>query len=384
MKIGIDGTLLHGNYSGVEYSIHHLLNALVADDRENKYIIHVGANFQPDPTSPTNFEWKHTSFPATRRLRRIFWQQWQLPPQLLLDGVDVFHGPGYITPVHCPVPSVVTVYDVIALTHPELCSMGNRLHYRWMLPRVLRRATRAIVPSEAVRDDVLHLFPEITDRIRVVPLGIDGAFFDQPDTETLGHVRAKYHLPEHFILFLGNLERKKNLSLLVQAFSELKAASVIPHRLVLAGCLKTATEDLHKSIEDTAAGATIRLLDYVPGEDLPSLYQLADVFVLPSLVEGFGLPVLESMALGTPVVASNRGALPEIVADAGLLCDPEDRVSLTDALLRLITDEGLRDRLIEAGRIRARQFTWKTAARRVMAIYREAFDAGASNDKGRL
>jgi len=373
MRIGIDGTLLHGRYSGVEYSIHHLLHALARCDAENEFVVYVPAGFQPDGDFPPSFTWHYTSFPGRRRLRRIFWQQCQLPRQLVRDGVDIHHGPGYIIPLRCPVPAVVTVYDIIALTHPRLCRLANFLHYRWALPRVLRRAARVIVPSESVKDDIVRLFPETAPRLRVVPLGIDEVYFHPIKDETAKRVRAKFALPERYILFIGNLEKKKNLRMLIEVFGDLKARHAIPHHLVLAGCLRTATADLHHAIQNVSDNNSIHLLDYVPQEDLPALYRAAEVFVLPSLVEGFGLPVLEAMALGTPVVASNRGALPEVVADAGLLCDPEDPQSLREALLRLINDQHLRLRLSEAGNKRAQEFTWKKTAEQVISIYREVY-----------
>jgi glycosyltransferase involved in cell wall biosynthesis len=372
MRIAIDGTLLHGQYSGVEYAIHHLLRELAATDSENEYIVYVPAGFTSERDSPPNFSWRRISFQGSRRLRRILWQQCQLPGRLRKDGVAIFHGPGYVIPVRCAVPSVVTVYDIIALTHPELCRLSNRLHYGIVLPNSLRTATRVVVPSHSVRNEILHRFPDIEDKIRVVPLGINPVFFSQPSPTEREQVKVKYNLPDHLLLFIGNLEAKKNLRQLIGIFHGLRVQQGLPHHLILTGSKQQAhVEELTALVADLKLDAYVHLLGYLPETDLRCLYALADVFVFPSLIEGFGLPVLEAMALGAPVVASDRGALPEVVGDAGILVDPEAADEVASALHRVLTDSQLRLDLIRKGRQRARQYSWQNTARQVIEVYEE-------------
>lgn len=374
MRIGIDGTLLHGQYSGVEYAIHHLLRELAAADTENEYVVYVDSGFSPEAGYPPNFHWKSVRFSGHQRLRRIVWQQGQLPARLRKDRVDVFHGPGYVIPFRCPVPSVVSVYDIIALTHPEFCRRSNRLHYGFVLPRSLLQATRIVVPSASVQTEITQRYPVVSGKLRVVPLGINPTFFSQPSPGALAQVKTKYDLPDSFLLFIGNLEAKKNLNRLIGVFHALTAGHHLPHHLVLAGSKRHVSPELTNLIGEMQLDPCVHLLDYVPEDDLRAIYCLAEVFVFPSLIEGFGLPVLEAMALGTPVVASNRGALPEVVGDAGLTVDPESVREVASALFRVISDSELRHSLIEKGRERAQRYSWQETARQVIAIYREALE----------
>jgi glycosyltransferase involved in cell wall biosynthesis len=361
MRIGIDATALYGRYGGVEYALWNLLVALHAEDAHNEYHLYIPCDGPPRArlgNFNARWRWHRLPFHGAQKLRRIFWQQTTLPAQLRRDGCDILHAPTYIAPRSTPVPTVLTVYDLIALTHPEFATAPNRLHYGALLPRSIQNATRVIVPTRAVAGEIETRFP--TARTSVVPLGLEPIFFAPPSTPDLERVRARYCLPEEYLLFVGNFEPKKNLPVLLSALDSLPDAPP----LVIAGG--------NRAWRGHEAGSTpgVKSIGYVARADLPALYSGCKAFIFPSLAEGFGLPVLEALACGAPVVTSNHVPLPDLQRVA-LICDPYNASEIAASLKYILKNADEAARLKSAGQEYARAFTWRRAARETLAIYSE-------------
>ncbi|HIE51556.1 MAG TPA: glycosyltransferase family 1 protein [Armatimonadetes bacterium] len=372
MTIALDGQLLWGLYSGVERSIHRLVEHLQALDPTNHYLLYVGRDF-PGLAGP-NPRWRivPTRVVGRQRLLRIAWQQLVLPCLLRRDRADLLHAPGYVAPLASPVPTVVSVYDLIALHYPHLARPSNVWHYRLFLPPTLRRAAAILVPSAATQREVVRAAPQVAPRVRIVPLGVDERFSVPIAPKEMAAVRRKYALPEKFLLFVGNLEPKKNLPTALAAFAQARKRLPREYQFVLVGAPLWGKQAVNRALAHWQLEGQVRQLGYVADADLPALYRTATLFVFPSLVEGFGLPPLEAMASGTPVVCSNRGALPEVVGEAALMVEAEDAEALAEAMVQILTNEELRTRLRAQGRERARQFSWEQTARQVMQVYADA------------
>ena len=303
MQIGIDGLLLWGQYSGVERSIARMATTLARLDQTNRYTIHVPFDCEAEALAAAGVEVRRAPFRGAQKLTRILWQQGIFPGVLAREGADVLFAPGYVLPLRWRGPSVLFVYDIIAIARPDLASRTNAWHYRALLPRSVRRATRVAVPTEHVRRQVIEQCGVMPSRVTVVPLGVSPRFQRVEDPARQAEVRLCCQLPERFVLTLGNLEPKKNLPRVLEAYDILRRAG-IRQGLVIAGQPAWGAAALRESLARCASRADIVLPGYIADEDLPVLYSMADALVFPSLTEGFGLPPLEAMACGTPVVVA--------------------------------------------------------------------------------
>ncbi len=371
MRVAINALLVAGQLSGVEKAILGLLRH-VGEGGDDEVVAFVGSDFDDDLLRGCSVGFHHLPIGNRPRLLRILYEEWRLRRHL--DGFDLFHAPGYVAPRDLPVPVVLTVYDVVALKHPELAKWTNVRHYRRRMPKAARAAARIIVPLECVaRDAVEHLGVE-RERVRVVPLAVDEGLVPSGPEEH-ARVRHKYGLPHAYILFVGNIEPKKNLDTLFRAFASLRAEG-LPHELVVAGtpgwkCRQTLRLPQELGIEDA-----VRFIGYVDEADLAGLYGAGELFAFPSLVEGFGLPPLEAMACGLPVVTSDAEALLETTGDAAERVPARDADALADAMGRVLHDASVRQRLRAAGLEQAAKFTWDRTAELTREVYQEAAECG--------
>ncbi len=306
-------------------------------------------------------------------------QQWAVPGLLRRLGADLYHSPYYLMPYRPGVRTVLTVYDVIPLRHPEHSSARARLLFRLTTALALRSAAQVIAISEAAQQDFVADFRVSADRIRAIPLAADPAFRPQ-SPEVIQEVRRRYDLPDRFVLYLGSNKPHKNLVRLVQAWLDVgRRLQVAGCRLVIAGAwnprypeARMLAEQANNLRPSTFNLQTILWLGRVPEADLPALYAAAAAFVFPSLYEGFGLPVLEAMACGAPVICSAVSSLPETAGDAALLVDPTDVNALAAALTRVLIEPSLAADLRARGFAQAARFTWERTAAETLSIYRQA------------
>lgn len=288
------------------------------------------------------------------------------------SGVDVFFAADHLLPRFHTIRGILTIHDLSYVLYPQFHSRYNRFYQRLMMPTFARHATHIVVPSLATQRDVIAHYQIPLERISVIPEGVDDAFRAPVAEGARRRVRQTYSIPNPFILFVGTLEPRKNIAGLLDAFAGLLHVSGQPLLdLVLAGKLGWMYEPILARVKTLGLEARVRLIGFVPDDDLPALYSAAEIFVFPSWFEGFGLPPLEAMACGTPVVASRAGSLAEVVGDAGLLVDPADSQELTTALRSVLEQPALRARLRAAGPLQAAPFTWDRAARATASLCRD-------------
>ncbi len=303
-----------------------------------------------------------------RRAPRIAWEQLAQPVSLAREGIDLVHGMAYALPLLRGARGVVTVHDLSFLLYPAAFNRVNRLYVAAITRATVRRADAVIADSENTRRDIIRLLGVAADKVVAIPLGVDDQYRALPAAE-IEAFRARQGLPERFILFLGTLEPRKNLTTLVRAYAALRARDAQTPPLVLAGGAGWRYSPLFGLVEELGLKDSILFPGFVPQADLPLWYAAATVFAYPSLYEGFGLPPLEALACGTPVVTSTASSLPEVVGDAALLADPHDPEALADALRQVLTRPGLRDDLRQRGLARAADFTWTRTAEVTADVY---------------
>lgn len=320
--------------------------------------------------------------PRKRWRLRAAWSYFGGPDlRRVFPGVTLFHATEHLLPVIPGAASVFTLHDVAYLRFPQHHLLQNRLYLTLMLPRFLRRADRVICVSEFTRQDALRYYRLDPARVRVVPEGVEARFRPIADADALDAVRAKYRLPRRFILYVGTIEPRKNLGALLEAYAAVRAQA--PEvGLVIAGGRGWLYEDFFGRLRASGLEPHVTLTGYVPDEDLPALLNCAEVFAYPSVFEGFGLPPLEAMACGLPVVCSDASSLPEVVGAAGVLLPPGDPRAWAEALARVLAEPAWRAELSARGLARARPFTWEAAARQTLDIYREAAPALAGSLPG--
>ena len=362
LHIAIDGTALYGVFGGVEYSLWNLLLAMKAAQTPHRFTVfipHDGPSDEKLEAFGSLWHWQRLPFRGAAKLQRILWQQTRLPR--LLNEFDLLHAPTYVAPLRAPIPVVLGVYDLIALTHPQFATRTNRLHYGFVLPRALRRATQIIAPSEMVRRDIEKFAP--AQNISVVPLGVEAMFHQEIDEREIAACRKRYNLPEEYFFFAGNFEPKKNIAALLQAHALLGELSPNVPPLIMAGGARRW--DGHEVVAD---GKRVRLLGHVPRADLPLLYAGCAAFVFPTLAEGFCLPVLEALSVGAPVVTTRAVPLPAIES-VTRLCQPHDVESIAGAMQWILQNPEGAAQMRRAGRVYAQDFTWQRAAHQTLTVY---------------
>lgn len=364
MRVGYSCQLLSEPSFGVSNHVLQLARALAAAADGDRLTFYVRARRDELASEASD---QHLAPRATRwRAGRILWEQLALPRLAREGGLDVYHAPGYVMPLAMGVPAVATLYDVLAFTHPACCKPANRLHYRLAVPPTVRRARRIVASSRDVRERILERFPAARGKVVVVHPGVEDAFRTPPAPGALEAVRARYGLDAPFALFAGSREPKKNLGRLVDAFAAARGRGAVDGELVLAG--GAGWGDVLRGRE---AVPGVRRLPYVPDRDLPLLYRAARLLAFPSLAEGFGLPVVEAMASGLPVLCSDVPALGDSDPRAAVVVDPRSTDSIAEGLGRLWSDGELRDALRRRGLEASAPFTWDRAASRTWALYRE-------------
>jgi glycosyltransferase involved in cell wall biosynthesis len=293
-----------------------------------------------------------------------------IPEDSLFPGVDIFHATEHLLPHLHRIRSVFTLHDLIFRIDPGSHLPLNRIYLNTMMPRFLHAAGAVIAVSECSKRDAVRLYATPAEKIDVIPEGVETHFRPMADSQ-LDQVRNKHHLPERFVLCVGTIEPRKNLPTLFEAMALRRERGLEPWPLVIAGNKGWLYEPILRRIAELNLQNWIHLTGFFPDDDLPALYNAATLLAMPSRYEGFGLPVLEAMACGTPVVCSNTSSLPEVAGDAALLVTPEDVQGWADAVTRLRNDNALRAHMRKRGLAQAAHFSWENVARQTADVYHQ-------------
>jgi glycosyltransferase involved in cell wall biosynthesis len=369
VRIGINA-LAADNRSGTGRYTTELVGHLARLDSSNQYviIIHNDSPLCSDLKSFHNFHSQKQ--PRRSRLGRIWWEQRHLPALIARQRLDVFHAPAFILPKHSTAPTIATIHDLVFMRYPETFGYFRRNYFHLAIPRSAYSATAVIADSEATRRDLVDLLQVNPERIHVIPLGVGEEFFEPASPEAIEQARSALKLPEQYILTVGTIEPRKNLVRLIEAYAETKQR-LKRHcpALVLIGRKGWKCDDVFSRIVALDLAGDVIWSDFLSDELVRAVYQRATLFVCLSLHEGFGLPLLEAMASGVAVVASDRSSMPEVVGKAGVLVDPMDIGAVSEALVALFKNDDRRTDLAAQARARAREFSWELTARRTLAIY---------------
>jgi len=360
---------------GIHNYIQQLIRHLAGADPSQRYVVFTGRTHRglQGQADQAGLGWQVSRWPTERPSVRVVWEQTVQPWVIRRAGVHLLHSLAFVSPVLSSVPAVITVHDLSFLRFPERFRPVNRLYLSTMIRLSCRRARRVIAVSQATADEIVCLLGVPSARIDVVPHGVEHERFQPVPSTELQTFRRENGLPERFILYLGTLEPRKNLLTLLEAYGRTRAVrEAIP--LIIAGGKGWYYKEIFERVEKLGLTDVVRFPGFVPDAEMPLWYNAATVFVYPSLYEGFGLPLLEAMACGTPVIGASVSSIPEVVRDAGLLVAPDDVEELTDSLDRVLADSDLRADLSQRGRARASSYTWQATATATAASYRRALD----------
>jgi len=377
VRIAIDASTI-STQGGPRTYVLGLVEALLKLDQENSYTI-----FYNDPCHLGRFPGaREIVLPGKSPLARLWREHILLPMACRRERIDLLHCPKSAIPYVSPCPVVVTLHDLIPIKYPETEKFSARIYWRLQIPIAARRSSYVITDSEHARREIMDDFGVPAERISAIMLGFDPAMLRKPDIALTNDVMSRYNLPDDYILYVGTIQPRKNLSTLIEAFHLLKQSRNIPHKLVIVGRKGWLYDTLFARIRELGLDDEILFTGFVPDEELPSIYSRAAVFAYLSLFEGFGLPPLEAMACGVPVITSDTTSLPEVVGDAGIALPPTDVPRVRDALGTVLGDSNLRATMRQKGVERSRRFSWEAAARETLAVYMSVLSAksGVIND----
>ncbi len=377
MRVGIDYTSAVRQGAGIGRYTRGLIGALaeLAPAGERYVLLSAGRD-------PTRRAWplhiRTCELPLTDRHMAFVWQRLRLPlPVELLTGrLDVFHSPDFVLPPVRRAKTVLTVHDLSFLRNPGWSSPPLYAYLLRSVPPAVARADVILADSVSTQRDLMELLRVPAERISVVYPGAEPQFCPSADAEMLRAALERLGLSQPYILAVGTLQPRKNYPRLIRAFAQLRRGHSLPHQLVISGGQGWLFDEIHATIQALNLHDEVRLVGFVADDDLPALYQGADLLAFPSLYEGFGIPVLEALACGTPVVTSTTSSLPEAAGDAALLVDPEDEAALAEAMWRLVDDQALRTDLRQRGFAQVRRFGWAESARQLRAIYHAVGNGG--------
>lgn len=367
MKIGIDARSISHQYTGVANYILNVLTILGEIDLLNEYFLYSNRDF----SMPVESDRWHKCIGQGITIRNgTLWVTVSLHRMLERDNIDVLWCPMQVTPLLKTCRTVLTVYDFVWHFFPETMSASNLLISRLFIPRSIKRADRIVCISKSTAADLARLFPGHAAVTEVVHLAAND-YHPLGQEERVACVIQKYRLQGRYILNVGTVEPRKNLSGLLKAFKLLRSRYGTDCRLLIAGGTGWRNSSIYSTYNECGfTDDEVKFLGYVPDEDMPYLYAGAELFVFPSLYEGFGLPPLEAMACGCPVITSNVSSLPEVVGDAGIMVAPDDTDGLAEAMARVLGDKDLMRQMSLRGLEQAGQFSWERTARQMLDIFR--------------
>lgn len=364
MRIGIDARLVFYSRGGIGEYIIQLIEALADLESDDDTFVVLQSRKDKSPIINSNgFERKSLWTPSHNRFEQL-----ALSFEVSQLGLDLLHSPDFIPPFRRNCKSVITIHDLAFLLYPHFLTKESARYYG-QIDQAWRKTNHIIAVSEATKQDSIKMLGVPEKKITVIHEAANPIYCPLPKDEAQRLAKEKYKIDQDFILFVSTIEPRKNLPGLLQAYRRLRDDYKRDEILVLAGRNGWLWEEVYETVEQLDLKKYVAFLGRVPSEDLVYLYNAARLFVHPSFYEGFGLTPLEAMTCGTPVIVSNTSALPEVVGDAALMINPHDIDGLTVALWRVLTEEELRQDLIERGLKRAKKFLWRDAARKTLEVY---------------
>lgn len=381
MRIGIEGQrLFREKKHGMDMVALELVRELQGIDHENEYFIYIKPDVDRDCLQETkNFhivELEGGSYPV--------WEQSALPKAAQKDGCDILHCTSNTAPLNPKMPLITTLHDIIYMEKSYLKILADKgtnyqkfgnVYRRYIVPRVVKKSDKIITVSHFERNRIGEFFnlPESDTRLVAVYNGVSRHFVPITDDNFLKRVKAQYKLPDNYFFFLGNTDPKKNTKGVLKAFSDFLKTSGKDYTLVMLDYDREELKELLVEINDPGLEDHIHLTGYVVNTDLPAIYTLCKIFLYPSLRESFGIPMLEAMKCGVPVITSNTSSMPEVSGGKALIVDPYKPEQITDGIVKLLGDESLRNKLIAEGFEQAAKFSWKAMAEHVLTLYKEVY-----------
>lgn len=381
MRIAIDYTAAIRQHAGIGNYVRKLVDAMLAQDAENQYTLLTSGRPTRERPFPTAENVHGRSIFIPDRYLNIIWYRWRLPlyANYFSGQVDIYHGPDFaLPPIGKKLRKVVTVHDLAFLDHPEYAVPSLANYLKKVVPEAVASADVVCTVSQEVSRTLVAHFHTPREKLTVIPNGVSAHFKRITDPVILGATRHKFDLRHPLVLGVGTLEPRKNHIGLIKAFYHAQKKKNGPAMLALAGGKGWLYEETQQLVEELKLEKKVRFLGRVSDLELVTLYSLADVFAFPSFVEGFGVPPIEAMACGAPVITSNTSSLPEIVGDAAILIDPHNTGELSAAITRILQDKSLQEELRQKGYERVKQYTWPVSARKMLSIYKKLHD-GVTN-----
>lgn len=373
MRIGIEAQrLLRRKKHGMEVVTLELIRHLQEIDHHNEYIVFVKEDEDADCVQESvNFEIRKTPV-----FNYPYWEQWYLPKIAKDAKIDLLHCTSNTAPVFYHAPMVLTLHDIIYLEKVSFAgtpyqNFGN-LYRRWIVPKVIHHCAQIITVSDFEKNRIVERLGLANDKVKVVYNAINDNFRVITDKKLLAEVSEKYKLPERFILFFGNTAPKKNTSGVVEAYLHYYHNHQQPLPLVITDCTKEYIQQILSKLgadNNSNVLKNLLILDHIPFAELPLVYNLASLFLYPSLRESFGMPIIEAMACGIPVITSNTSSMPEVAGEAAILIDPAEPIAIAEAMQQILNNTILQKEMKEAGLRRAAEFSWKNTAQQVLSTY---------------
>ena len=365
MHIGIDCRLPFYQMGGISQYVLHLLPALAELDEENEYtIFHSRQDGRSHTPTASNFHRANLWTPCHHRLERL-----ALAAELLPYRLDVLHSPDFIPPAFGAKRRVITVHDLNFHYYPQFLTAESKRYYADQIRWAVGAADHIAADSQATRQDLIEILQVPPSKVTAIHLAAN-PLYERVYEETAVQATLRQHnLPRGFILFVGTLEPRKNIPMLLQAYHLLRQETAVDVPLLLIGSKGWLYNEIFTTIEELGLRQQVRHLSGIFDEQLAHLYTAAGLLATPSHYEGFGLPALEAMHCGCPVIVSNRGSLPEVAGQAGLLLDPDDIVAWAEAMAQVLSSPDLRARMVAGGRIQAQKFSWQKTAAATLKIY---------------
>jgi glycosyltransferase involved in cell wall biosynthesis len=379
MRIAIDYTAAMRQGAGIGAYVRNLVAALLMQDANDRYTLLTSGRPTDGYQFPTAANVRGRSIFIPDRYLNILWYRWRAPiPATLFSGAtDIYHGPDFVLPPLTPkVRKVVTIHDLAFLEHPEYAVPSLAAYLRKVVPEAVAAADVVATVSSEVSRTLIEHFQTPREKLMVIPNGVSPYFRRITDPLLLNATRHKFDLKHPLVLGVGTLEPRKNHAGLIKAFYQAQKKKNGPAMLALAGGPGWLYEETRNLVAELKLERKVRFLGRVTDLELITLYSMADVFAFPSFFEGFGVPPLEAMACGAPVITSNVSSLPEVVGDAALLVDPRNIAALAQAIQTLLENEQLRADLVQKGYLQAQKYTWDMSARRMLQVYQKLYDGG--------